>query len=121
MIKWSEAVRRVRYAQAELTPGYERRQARRAALDARYGPCVGDQEGVPCPVHGFHEVSDPEPEPVTSREEHLANIVPVVLMLVVIVTCAVLGASAWIGLPLAVLAGPGLRVVLLRVARGDRP
>lgn len=117
--RWSEALRRVRYAQAEMTPGLNRRQARRAALDARYGPCVGDVEGVACPVHGFHETSDPEP--ATTRDEHLANVVPIVLMAVVIVVSAILGASAWVGIPLAVLTGPVLHEVWIRVLRRERP
>jgi hypothetical protein len=114
-----DLLRRYMYARAEMTVGYHRREARRKEVDQRFGPCVGDVEGVECPLHGFHEVSAPE-EPA-GRDEHLAAIVPLVLMLVVIVVCALVGAPAWVGLPLVVLAGPVLGWAWFTVLRRGKP
>lgn len=110
-----ELMRRFREARAELTPGFERRQARRAANDARYGECAGGP-GEWCPRHGRHE-PDPvaEPERPATPLDWVVFRVPLVLMLGVGVIAIVWDWSLWWGAAAIVLVGPVLDRVLYRV------
>jgi hypothetical protein len=113
--RYEDLLRRARYARAELTPGSERRRTRRAAYEARYGPCVGDVEGVVCPLHGRHE-SSPEPEMDTTPTP-LGRVlfwVPVVLMLTAAVVAVYRGWPLWEGALSIILLGPVLSRVLYK-------
>lgn len=107
-----ELLRRMRYARAELTPGLERRQVRRAAYDARYGPCVGNVEGALCPLHGVHESSAPEPGNEPSRADRVLFWVPLVLMLGVAATAIVWHWPVWAGSVSILVSGPVAHRVL---------
>lgn len=110
-----ELVRRMRYARAELTPGLERRQARRAEFEARYGPCTGEPGGW-CPRCGQHE-PDPatEPEPLATPLDSVVFVGPLVVMLGVAAAAIVWDWPLWLGVLGIVLAGPVLDRVLYRV------
>jgi hypothetical protein len=107
-----ELLRRMQYARAELTPGLERRQARRAAYEARYGPCVGDIEGALCPLHGVHESSRPEPDDETTTVDRVLFWVPLLLMLGVAATAIVWDWPLLVGAASIIVAGPVVYRVL---------
>lgn len=112
---WDEAVRRYLYARAEITPNYAKQQARRAAYDARYGPCVGDTEGAECPVHGVHETSDPAS--LMSQDEVWQLVAMILAMSLVITGWVVWDWSLWVVLPLVWIAGQVAARTTARVQR----